>query len=110
MNLVNADRAVVEPAKVRDYLLSTEHPVGRFKAALFVALGYSADRWELLRDDILALARAEIASPGQPSPYGRKFEVDGILIGPSGRSAAVRTVWIIRPEEQFPRFVTALPR
>ena len=57
MNLVNADHAVVDPAKVRDYLLSTVHPVGRFKAALFVGLGYSADQWEVLRDDILTLAR-----------------------------------------------------
>jgi hypothetical protein len=38
------------------------------------------------------------------------FSCDGILTGPSGRSATVRTVWIFRPEEQFPRFVTALPR
>lgn len=110
MNLLNADRAVVDPAKVRDYLLCTGHPVGRFKAALFVSLGYSADRWEVLRNDILALARTESASPGRSSPYGRKFEIDGTLTGPSGRSAAVRTVWIFRPEEQFPRFVTALPR
>ena len=110
MNLVNADHAVVDPAKVRDYLLSTVHPVGRFKAALFVALGYSADRWEVLQNDILMLARTGNALHGQPSPYGRKFELDGILIGPSGRSAAVRTVWIFRPEEQFPRFVTVLPR
>lgn len=64
----------------------------------------------LLRDDILTLARTGIVSPGQPSPYGRKFELDGILTVPSGRSAAVRTVWIFRPEEQLPRFVTALPR
>ena len=110
MNLLNADRAVVDPAKVRDYLLSTDHPVGRFKAALFVAMGYSAERWEVLRNDILAIARTGNASPGQPSPYGRKFEIDGILTRSSGRSAAVRTVWIFRPEEQFPRFVTALPR
>jgi len=110
MSLANADRAVIDPAKVRDYLLSATHPVGRFKAAFFFALGYSADRWEVLRDDILALARTGIASPGQPSPYGRKLELDGILTGPSGRSVPVRTVWIFRPEEQFPRFVTVLPR
>ena len=110
MSLPNAEGATVDPAKIRDYLLSTAHPVGRFKAAFFVSLGYSADRWEVLRDDILTLARTGVAVPGQPSPYGRKFEVDGILIGPSGRSAAVGTVWILRMEDQFPRFVTAFPR
>jgi hypothetical protein len=110
MSLPNAEGAIVDAAKIRDYLLSTAHPVGRFKAAFFVSLGYSADRWEVLRDDILALARTGVAAPGEPSPYGRKFELDGILTGPSGRSAAVGTVWVLRTGEQFPRFVTAFPR
>lgn len=47
MSLPNADRAIVDPAKVRDYLLSASHPVGRFKAAFFLSLGYSEDRWEV---------------------------------------------------------------
>jgi hypothetical protein len=37
--LPNADRAVIEPAKLRDYLLSTVHPLGRFKARFCTALG-----------------------------------------------------------------------
>jgi len=53
VRLPNADRTVVEDAKVRDYLLSPTHPVGRFKSVFFVALGFSADRWELLRDALL---------------------------------------------------------
>src|SRR6266496_3313044 len=109
MSLPNADRAIVDPAKIRDYLLSTSHPVGRFKAAFFISLGYSVDRWEVLREDILMLARAGTAVLARPSLHGRKFEVDGTLKGPSGRLAAVRTVWILRSSEQFPRFVTAFP-
>ncbi len=110
MNLPNVDGATVDPAKIRDYLLSTSHPVGRFKAAFFISLGYSVDQWEVLREDILMLARSGTAVPGRPSPRGRKFEVDGTLKGPSGRLVAVRTVWILRSSEQFPRFVTAFPR
>lgn len=30
MPLDKSQRAVIEPAKLRDYLLSTSHPVGRF--------------------------------------------------------------------------------
>lgn len=41
MRLPAADRAYVDPAKVRDYLLSPVHPEGQFKAAFFRALGYS---------------------------------------------------------------------
>lgn len=47
-----ADRAVVEPSKVRDYLLSASHPIGRFKAAVFFALGYAPESWQRLRDDL----------------------------------------------------------
>ncbi len=110
MSLPNADRAIVDPAKVRDYLLSVAHPVGRFKAAFFLSLGYSEDRWEVLQGHVLALARTGVAVPGGPSPYGRKFDLDGILTGPSGRSAAVRTVWMLRTGELSPRLVTVIPR
>jgi hypothetical protein len=110
MGLPNADRADIDRAKVRDYLLGAAHPVGRFKARFFVALGYAADQWERLRDDILAIARLGNVAAETATSYGRKFEVDGILMAPSGRSATVRTVWIIRTEEDFPRLVTVFPR
>ena len=41
MTLPNSDRAVIEGAKLFDYLLSRAHPVGRFKARFFESLGYS---------------------------------------------------------------------
>jgi Domain of unknown function (DUF6883) len=110
MPLPNADRAVVDLAKIRDYLLAAAHPVGRFKARFFISLGYAADQWERLQDDILAIARSATVSAETATTYGRRFEVDGILTAPSGRSARVRTVWIIRAEEDFPRLVTVFPR
>jgi hypothetical protein len=63
-----------------------------------------------LRDDVLELARTGEVSLETHGPYGRKFEVDGILGGSFGRSALVRSVWIIRTEEDFPRLVTVFPR
>ena len=110
MSLLNAERAVVDPVKIRDYLLAGVHPVGRFKARFFVSLGYAAEQWERLRDDLLALARSGEVFSETATTYGRKFEVDGILTGPYGRSATVRSVWIIRTEEDFPRLVTVFPR
>ena len=110
MSLPNADRAIVDPAKIRDYLLAMAHPVGRFKARFFASLGYAAAQWELLRDDVLAVGRSGSVCNETATNYGRVFEVDGILNAPSGRSVAVRTVWIIRTEEDFPRLVTAFPR
>ncbi|MGH7278241.1 MAG: DUF6883 domain-containing protein [Candidatus Rokuibacteriota bacterium] len=48
MHIPNADLALVERAKLHAYLLSLAHPVGRFKAAFFLALGYSPETWEQL--------------------------------------------------------------
>jgi hypothetical protein len=39
--LPNADRAIVDDAKVREYLLSPSHPIGRFKSVFFAGLGFS---------------------------------------------------------------------
>ncbi len=107
--LPNADKAVIDPAKVRDYLLSSSHPVGRFKANVFTSLGYAQEDWQLLRDAILELARTGVASEGQPSLYGRKYEVSGILIGPSGRAGSFVTVWLVPVGQEVPRFITAIP-
>lgn len=42
MALPNAELACIEPEKIRDYLLSPTHPIGRFKAMVFTtALGYN---------------------------------------------------------------------
>ncbi len=54
MRVPNAERAIISPEKLRAYLLSTSHPLGRFKAAFFATLGYTEEDWELLRADLRA--------------------------------------------------------
>jgi hypothetical protein len=56
MKLPAAERAIIAQAKIRDYLLSTAHPVGRFKAPFFVSLGYTSANWRRLEEDLLAPA------------------------------------------------------
>jgi hypothetical protein len=107
--LPNADRAIVADAKVRDYLLSSSHPIGRFKAAFFTALGFSQEQWEVLRDALLAIVRTQEAVPGQPSAFGQKYEIRATLTGPSGRSADVVTIWMVPADLDFAQFVTAFP-
>lgn len=109
MSLPATDRAFIQPEKLRDYLLSTEHPVGRFKAAFFIRLGYSRKDWRRLEIDILQLARSGTALESQVFSFGRKYEVNGMLRGPSGREAKVTTVWIVRSGEDYPRLVTVYP-
>jgi hypothetical protein len=56
MKLPNADHAVVDERKVRDYLLSRSHPVGRFKAAFLARGGFSNDSVDLLIAELLNIA------------------------------------------------------
>jgi hypothetical protein len=102
MKLPEAQRAVIAAAKIRDYLLSTSHPVGRFKAPFFASLGYTVADWRRLEQDLLVLAGAGEAEPGRESSYGQKYEIRGTLNGPSGKSASVLTVWIVRFKVMFP--------
>jgi hypothetical protein len=104
MKMPGADRAIVEPAKVRDYLVSPNHPVGRFKSVFFASLGYSSSNWTLLQEALRRIALSDDARPGLASPYGQKFEVHATLEGPTGRRAAVVTVWILLMRDDFRRF------
>lgn len=109
MRLPGAHRAVVDPIKVREYLLSLEHPVGRGKARFFLALGFSRNDWSVLQRALLGIAHQSTATPLHPSPYGQKYEARAIIQGPRGRAAEVVTIWIVLSGEDFPRLVTAYP-
>ena len=71
MQLPRADSALCDEAKIRDYLLSREHPIGRAKARFFESLGYTRREWEVLQANLIALASAGDAVPGEPSPFGQ---------------------------------------
>jgi hypothetical protein len=107
--LPNADRAEIDPAKLHSYLLSPSHPVGRFKARFFVALGYSAGEWQALEADLRIQHLSQPAEAGPRLPYGQSYTIRAILKGPSGAAASVVSVWFIRSGTAVPHFVTAYP-
>ena len=109
MRLPNAAEAVIPIEKLRDYLTSTTHPVGRFKAAFFLSLGYTEENSIALETDIRSQHLSLEAEEVESSTYGRKFTITGPIRGPSGREAVVTSVWIIRRNEEIPRFATAYP-
>ena len=109
MKLPNADLLVIDPRKLRDYVLSTEHPVGRFKAAFFAALGFDSTTWEELAVELRKLALAGRAETGERNAFGQKYLVHGRITGPGGRVVDVVTVWIILEGQEVPRLVTLYP-
>jgi hypothetical protein len=75
VKIPGAERAVIDPAKVQNYLLSQEHPVGRAKARFFAQLGFSQENWTILRDELYRSASLE-AQLG-PAPF---HELDTVVL------------------------------
>jgi hypothetical protein len=109
VQLPGGDDVDIDPAKVRDYLLSPAHPVGLSKARVFGRLGFVREDWLDLRHHLASLARTGEASLVAANTFGQKYIVVGIIQGPNGRRMAVTTVWIISRGTARPRFVTAYP-
>jgi Domain of unknown function (DUF6883) len=111
MKLPNAENAMVEIQKLRDYCLNPNHEEGKHKARQFrEKLGITSDDAEQLRQVILdAILKVE-ATEHEPSQHGRRFTVDLEVSWPEGKiilsTALVRTAWIIRNDEDFPRLTT----
>ncbi len=106
--LPNADRATIDKRKLREYLLNPDHPAGKHKARVFdAAFGLTRADADLLHDMILGTLRdPHDARPGIVDEHGRRFVVDLELRNDQCR-ARVRTSWIVRAEDDPPRFVTA---
>jgi hypothetical protein len=106
MKLPNGMRALVDIAKLRDYSLDPVHEEGKHKARVFKsALGISRGEAEWLKDQLMKFAQAEECEVGRRTDHGQRF-VMNCLLTHSGKSARIRIVWNIRPNEDFPRMVT----
>ena len=109
MNLPAADEAIIPPEKLRDYVLSPDHHVGRFKAAFFAKLGYTQAGWRRLEADLRAQHVGLPAEMLERTDFGTKYRIDGLLGGPNGRSAEIVAIWIVRTGETQPCLVTLVP-
>jgi hypothetical protein len=104
--LLNPENAVVETRKLRDYCLSPEHPRGKHKARVFAsALGLAAEDSEELRQALLSAAVSEEATPTEEDEHGQRYMLDFEMSTEAG-SAVVRSGWIVRSGEDFPRFTS----
>lgn len=103
MKLPNAEQAIVEIAKLRDYSLDAAHEEGKHKARVFAAaLGIGAD-W--LREKLLDAALRSECERGRTTAFGQRYVLDFPLT--KGRQeAGVRSVWNVRPGETAPRLIT----
>jgi hypothetical protein len=106
MNLPDAGSAVVDIGKLRDYSLNPQHESGKHKARVFKsALGLTADDAECLRERILSAAQTEEAVARPDSPFGANYVID-VFVERKGRTALVRTAWIVEFGTDFPRLTS----
>jgi len=104
--LPNADRAFIPLEKLVEYTLNPEHPTGRHKAYVFKSvLGLSIEDAPFLYQAINAILKTHEAEYEGINPYGARYVVDFELTTAAGR-ALVRTSWIIRNGEDFPRLTS----
>lgn len=104
--LSNCDNAVLDIRKLEDYCLDANHPRGRHKARVFrEALGIGRPEAGWLRDGLLAALPENEAELLATDAYGSRWRVD-VPVARQNRHVVVRTIWIIRAGEAYPRFVT----
>lgn len=86
-------RTLVPADKVRKYLLSFDHPVGRSKAAYFGSLGFRASHPEALEAALIEHARSGTLVEQERTVFGDRFVVEGPLQTPKGKAESIRSVW-----------------
>lgn len=109
MKIPNADRAVIDVHKLRDYCLNTTHDEGKHKARLFAAaLGLTTDDADILCDALLQVVKTHEARLGRRDEYGQRFTLD-FMFEWRNRRAMLRSGWIIEHESGVPRLTTCYP-
>ena len=106
MEIPEPDFAIVDIDKLRNYCLSQEHWRGKHKARLFSSiLGLTADDAEELQSTLLEVVRTHDAVETGQDRYGKTYVID-FTMKRANRQAKVRSSWIVRKDEDFPRLTS----
>lgn len=106
MYLPNGERAVVAIEKLRDYCLNEQHPRGKHKARVFArVLGFTSEDASKLLEMLLSAAATQEVQMGESDEFGQRYILDFAVIGRT-ELVTVRSIWMIRPDEDVPSLVT----
>lgn len=109
MKLPHKEKAYIPLLKIKDYLLSETHPIGKSKAKFFRSLGFNETNIDLLKQGLLTIAHTEDVKEEVSSIHGVKYIINGLIQAPADKAVKVRTIWIIDKGQIRPRFVTTYP-
>ncbi len=99
--------AVVDDAKVRDYLLNPDNLQNRGNAGLFGPFGFTSDEWRVLAASLLRHSIDNEIASETVSPQGTKYVVRCNLVSPDGSNPCLTSVWIVDTGGLIPRLVAA---
>lgn len=106
MLVPNAENAVIDIRKLRDYCLNPNHEIGKHKARIFAAaLNLTEKDAPILQDALLTAIKTPDAEIGRRDKYGQRYTVD-FEFEWQGRRAVIRGAWIIDSGAETPRFIT----
>lgn len=106
MFVPNAENAVVDPRKLTDYCLNSEHQIGKHKARVFEsALDLTVENAEELKNALLFAVKNNQATPGRFDKFGQRYTVD-FEMKRGMKKAIVRSGWIIAANTDFPCLLT----
>jgi hypothetical protein len=106
MFLPNEQNAFIDDRKLIDYCLSENHPIGKHKARVFMsALGFSLEHFQELKEGILNEILESEATQTEINQYGVLYVIDVNIKNPP-KEAMVKTSWIVRKDEDFPRLTS----
>lgn len=100
---------IVPPAKLTDYLLQPDHPVGASKAAFFQAFGFTLGQPEIMAAALVDHPERNPVSGVEAGTWGVKYTVRCHIRTPDGRDPCILSVWIVPPGSDLARLVTAYP-
>ena len=109
IKLPNVNKVIVEREKIVDYLLNHEHHIGASKANFFSQFGFSAEKWEVLAEALRVHGQTNEVKRVRETGFGPRYEVEGRLNTPDGRTPLVRSVWQWDKGAVAPRLITAYP-
>lgn len=96
----------IDDAKLRDYCLNPNHPEGKHKARVFkTALGIGSSDVAWLRECLLNAAATKSCERTKSTVHGTRYVLD-FTAARNGKMTMIRSAWIVRAGEQFPRLVT----
>ena len=110
MELPNRHLAYVPEAKITRYLLDENHPHGWGKAQEFRKRGYNESNVATMISDLIVVAQSQPVSEIEPTQYGTKYVIYGVIQPPIGGDLLILSVWQIDSGRSAPRLLSAYPQ